>query len=388
MKSSKFKVIISTFLVVLLMLVTAVGCSSKSSSVSGSEKESESTKTVKYTDMVGREVELTTDIKKIVAVRYMDIYYLSAILGDELDDKLISLGMSLEKNDIDGYKKFSEVFNLSNLSNIGSIYDDAISLESVIDLNPDIIIVDKQFYEKSCIKKMIEAGLPVVVTDFNTDPIYGAQENVKMIGKMLGKEERVNEMVTYINEKTDGVMERVKKLQDSNVKKPKLYFECGNVSPSEFGGTRGDKSNGWGYIWDKLGADNIGVNNGSNPMNPEQILTADPDVVVIGGANWNPDGNIMRFGFYVTPKQVNDHLELYTQRAGWSDLDAIKNGRLYGLHFNYTVHPYNYAGLEAMAKFLYPEEFSDLNPEGDMKEFFDKYMPVEYSGTFSGGWEK
>jgi iron complex transport system substrate-binding protein len=117
-------------------------------------------------------------------------------------------------------------------------------------------------------------------------------------------------------------------------------------------------------------------------------LAANPDVIVIGGANWSPNGDIMRMGFYVTSPGASEHLAKYTKRAGWSDLSAIKNGRLHALHFNYSVHPYNFAGVEAMAKFLYPDKFSDLDPEKDMKEFFDKYMPVKYSGRFSADWIK
>lgn len=411
MKLQKMKTAISALLLAFLLMFIGAGCGAAASqgggataaaagsaaettagpsgAASAAQGEKTAPKTAKYTDMLGREVELTTDVKKIVAIRYMDIYYLSAILGKELDNKLISLGMSYRQNDIDGYKKFSEVYkNLDNLVTIGSIYDDAISLESMVQLDPDIIIADKQFYGYSCLDKMIEAGLPVVFTDFNSDPFHGPQNSMKTIGKMLGKEPYVNEMADYVNQRTDAVLERVKKLEASGVKKPRLYFECGNVSPAEIGGTRGDTSSGWGYLWEKLGADNIGVGSKSNAMNPEQILAADPDVIVIGGANWNPDGDIMRMGFYVTAESAGEHLGLYAKRPGWQDLSAVKNGRLHALHFNYFVHPYNFAGVEAMVKFLYPEEFADLDPEKDMKEFFDRYMPVEYSGRFTADWIK
>ena len=385
MRLPKMKATISVLLV-CVMFATITGCSK------GKISEGEAavtSQTVTYTDMMGRKVKLAKDIKRIVAVRYMDIYYLSAILGNELDDKLISLGMNYKQNDIDGYKKFSKVYkNLDKLADVGSIYNDAISLESMIKLKPDIIIVDKYFSKEACVEKMIAAGLPVVFTDTNTDPFHGTQNSMKMIGKMLGKETYVNGMVDYANGKTDAVLKRVEKLGASNVKKPKLYFECGNVSPTEIGGTRGDISSGWGYFWNKLGADNIGVGSKSNAMNPEQVLVSNPDVIVIGGANWTPDGNIMRLGFYATPKSASEHLNLYTKRAGWSDLAAIKNGRLHAIHFNYTVHPYNFAGVEAMAKMLYPKEFADLNPEKDMAEFFKKYMPVKYSGIFSADWKK
>lgn len=40
-----------------------------------------------------------------------------------------------------------------------------------------------------------------------------------------------------------------------------------------------------------------------------------------------------------------------------------------------------------MAKILWPEEFADLDPQADLEEFFELYMPVEYSGIFFSQWE-
>ncbi|WP_010233653.1 ABC transporter substrate-binding protein [Clostridium arbusti] len=392
MKLSKIKTNILGLLLAFVLVLTSIGCSSKTASsenAANATNSSTASKTAVYTDMLGRKVTLTTNVKKVAILRTMDIYVMSAILGKELDSKLIAVGQSFKQTDIDGYKKYSEVYhNLDKMTNVGSIYDDAISLETMVKLNPDIIIVDKQFYGYSCVNKMIEVGLPVVFTDDNSDPFYGTGKSMKMLGKMLGKEKHVDEMVDYANKKTDSVLKTVAKLEASNVKKPKLYFECGNVSPSEIGVTRGDTSNGWGYIWQKLGADNIGVGNKNNSMNPEQVLTSNPDLIVIGGANWNPDGNIMRLGFFATQKSASEHLDLYTKRAGWSDLNAIKTGRLSAIHFNITVHPFAFAGIEEMAKILYPDEFANLNPEKDMQEFFKKYMPIKDSGTFWANWSK
>jgi iron complex transport system substrate-binding protein len=397
MKFMKIKGTISLFLLIFVFFLTATGCGdSKTStnsdivSTNAAEATKSEKKTAKYTDMLGREVELTTDMKKVVAFRNMEFYYLSAILGKEFEDKVLTLGLEFKQKDIDGYKKFSEVYkNLDKLAIVGSIHSDAVNVESVVNLNPDIVIVDKQFVEKSCVKKMIETGLPVVFTDFNTDPFHGAQNSMKMVGKMLGKEKYVNEMIDYANKKTDAVLEKIKELQKSpGFKKPKLYIEQGSVPPNEFGYSDGDITTSWGYFYDKLGADSISAGTGFAPMNPEQVLAANPDVIVIGGANWNPDGNIMRMGFFVTQQSASDHLGLYTKRAGWSDLNAIKNSRLHSIHYNYHIYPYNFAGVEAAAKFLYPKEFSDLDPEKDMKEFFDKYMPVKYSGRFSVNWIK
>lgn len=385
----RIKKVVLSLLLVVIVLVSMSGCGTTTKKEESAKNTAETAaKTKTYTDMAGRKVTLSTDIKKIVLIRSMDVYYMSAILGKEFDKKVVGLGLSFKDSDIDGYKKYSEVFDMDKIKSLGSIYDDAISLESVVNLDPDLIVVDTQFKSKSCVNKMIEAGLPVVFTDMNTDPFHGVQKSMLMLGEMLGEENKVKKMVEDANKKTDSVLAKVDKLLKAGTKRPTLYFEMGNVTPSEIGGTRGDTSNGWGYLWNRLGADNIGVGQGSNPLNPEKVLTANPDVIVIGGSNWDPNADIMRMGYYVTKDQASAHLDKYVQkRAGWSDLSAIKNKRLYAIHFNYTVYPYNYCGVEAMAKFLFPDEFKDLNPEKDRKEFFDKYMPVKYSGLFSADWK-
>ncbi len=370
-------------LVLALLLSFCTGCSRGA--------EPSAAKTVTYTDMAGRRVTLPANVRRIVLCRTLDIYKLAAILGDELDAKLIGVGIDFAQCDSDGYRKFSEVFtNLDRIANVGSIYNGTLSLEHILKLAPDIVIAEKYFYDRndhSGLQKIIEAGLPLVFMDNDTDPLHGTQASMRMLGKMLGQEERVNEMTDYTNARTDAVLERIARLQAVGEPKPKLYFECGNVSPSEIGVTRGGTNNGWGYLWHKLGADNIGANGQRGQLNPEQVLVSNPDVIVIGGASWKQDGNIMRLGFSATREDASAHLGLYTKRAGWPDLSAIKDGRLHALHFNYFIHPYNFAGVEAMAKFLYPKEFADLDPEKDMAEFFEKYMPVKYSGVFSADWK-
>jgi iron complex transport system substrate-binding protein len=385
MKQIHIKRKILSLLFILVMSMSLVGCNAAS-------KNSETaltSSTAVFTDMLGREVTLSTNIKRIALVRTMDIYMLSSILGKELDTKLVAVGQSFKSSDIDGYNMFSKVYkNLDKMKELGSVYDDAINVESVVDLNPDIIIVDKQFFNKNCIQKMVSAGLPVVFMDNNSDPFYGPLKSMQMVGKMLGKESKVNEMVDYANGKTDAVLQRVQKVISSGTKKPVLYWECGNVAPDKIGQTDGDVKTSWGYVWDKLGADSISIGVTGQPLNAEKVLASNPDIIIIGGANWNPTDNIMRLGFFATEQSASEHLSLYTQRAGWSDLNAIKNGRLYALHYNLYVRPYGFAGVEEMAKMLYPTEFSDLAPDKDIQEFFSKYMEMPYSGIHWAQWNK
>jgi iron complex transport system substrate-binding protein len=212
-------------------------------------------------------------------------------------------------------------------------------------------------------------------------------DSMSMLGDMLGYKEKTDKMVKYSRNKIDNVLKITSKAIKENSKKPSVYFELGNVTPQEIGATRGDTSGGLGALLKRLGAVNIGEGHGMDALNPEVVLNSNPDMIMIGGANWNPTSNIMRFGYFITEEQSKKHLEEYTKRPGWSDLSAIKNGRLYGFHFNYAKYPFDFAMIEYIAKQLWPEQFKDVDPEADLKQFFSEYMPIKYSGVFFEDWK-
>lgn len=389
MKQIHIKRKVLSLLFILVMVISIAGCGTAAKK---EESIKDTPKTKKYTDMAGREVTLATDIKKIVTLRYMDTNILAAILGKDFDKKVISVGQDLKANDIDMYNKYSQTFDMSNIVECGSVYDDSVSSEKLIELEPDIIIVDYAFIEKGSVKKLMEAGMPVVVIDGDgsnpkNDPLYSMLDSMSMLGDMLGYKEKTDEMVKYARGKIDNLLKITSQAIKENSKKPSVYFELGNVTPREIGTTRGDTSSGLGALLKRLGAENIGEGHGMDALNPEIVLTKDPDMIMIGGANWNPTANIMRFGYFMNEEDSKKHLEEYTKRAGWIDLSAIKNGKLYGFHFNYAKYPYGFAMIEYIGKKLWPEQFKDIDPKADLKEYFSKYMPIEYSGVFFEDWK-
>lgn len=377
-------------LISVITVFCLVGCGGVAAKKEDVAKDAPKTKT--YTDMAGRQVTLSTDIKKIVTLRYMDTNILAAILGKDFDKKVISVGQDLKANDIDMYNKYSQTFDMSKIVECGSVYDDSVSSEKLLELDPDVIIVDYAFIEKGSVKKLMEAGLPVVVIDGDgsnskNDPLYSMLNSMAMLGEMLGYKQKTDEMVSYAKGKIDNLLKITSDAAKQNAKKPSVYFELGNVTSGEIGTTRGDTTSGLGALLKRLGAENIGEGHGMDALNPEIVLTSDPDMIMIGGANWNPTSNIMRFGYFMNEEDSKKHLEEYTKRAGWSDLSAIKNGRLYGFHFNYAKYPYGFAMIEYISKKLWPEQFENVDPNADLKEFFSKYMPIEYSGVFFEDWK-
>ncbi len=87
--------------------------------------------------------------------------------------------------------------------------------------------------------------------------------------------------------------------------------------------------------------------------------------------NWNPDVIFIEESSLASV--VND-TKNYPQ---YKVINAVKNGQVYGL-LSYCLYSYNKDILIADAyyvgKVLYPEQFSDVNPEEKADEIFVKFV--------------
>ena len=92
-------------------------------------------------------------------------------------------------------------------------------------------------------------------------------------------------------------------------------------------------------------------------------------------------------GYTATPAVVQQKLGEFAQRPGWSNFNAIKNKRLYALHHGTGRELFDYVTLMALGKFMYPEEFKDVNPDAELKAYYRNYLPYDISGVWFYQWK-
>ena len=368
-------------LTVMLAVLLLSGCGTAVSSQTA--PQADGAKTVTYTDLAGRTVKISKDVKRVVLIRARDIYELSALLGDGLGTELVGWGSDLEQKDKDGYDKYVEKFpELKSIPVIGDVQKNSIDLEKVVDLKPDLIIADQYMVkEYKCVQQLIDTGLPVVCLDQSSDPLKTPQDGVLLLGKILGKEERAQQIVQYVNDQITTVST---KLAGLNKPEPTVYFECGDTGPTKYSSAyAGADDQSWGSILSRLRVKNIGDSKGVDPqLSPEYVIMSNPDIIVITGQNWTTQADSMKLGFLATPAGSEKYLQAYLSRSGWSNLNAVKNKRVYSVFQNFSMHIYDFAGYQALAKFFYPDDFKDLDPEKNYRDFFTKFMPIDYSGVW------
>ena len=118
-------------------------------------------------------------------------------------------------------------------------------------------------------------------------------------------------------------------------------------------------------------------------LNPEFILERNPDIIMIIGSYWPKKPTSMRLGFDTNEAKSQELLKAFTtERQGWAELKAVQSKNVYSTHHGLPREVYDVAVFEYLAKTFYPEEFKDVDPEGTLKEFYDKFLPFSYGGVW------
>ena len=372
----------------ILLLSLTVGCSQNSETP---HEISSARDTITVTDLAGQQVTIAQPVKRIVLMRSLCIYELAAVLGEETADSLVGWDSSLKTGDRDAYDKFLDRFpQLAETTVLGDVLKDAVSAESVVALRPDLVIMSTYMKQRNSkgLQRLEEAGVPILYLDFD-DPFRDPQRSIRLLGKVLSKQQRANEVADWVDAQLDQVLARQASLTG---KIPSLYMEAAVHGASQYGNTFGANEQGkianWASVMDQLRCRNIAADTitgmyGLGVIRPEYLLSQNPDVVVFTGAHWTAFPGSLRLGYLAEQGPAETALRSYCQRPGWSELQAVKTGDIYGIYTRFGSHITAFAAAQQLSKWLYPTKFSDIEPEANLRTFHQKFMPIEYSGTWS-----
>src|SRR5690606_8993220 len=86
-------------------------------------------------------------------------------------------------------------------------------------------------------QRIVDAGIPVVVVDYQAQTEERHLASTRLIGKIVGAEDRAEKIATEYKDAVDDVRARVEK---ANLPKPSVYIELGNKGPEQQGASYGD----------------------------------------------------------------------------------------------------------------------------------------------------
>ncbi|MBP2134395.1 iron complex transport system substrate-binding protein [Methanomicrobium sp. W14] len=349
--------------VILAATVATSGCTAAGGGYSYSGDVNSS---VSINDSYGREVIIPSELDTIVCssggtcTRY--ITYLDS------SDKII--GIESGEDETETSRPYTLVNPRFSDLPVISTRGDGTNLEQVMLLNPQVIfmagnsVMNESGQTTSSADIMQQkTNIPVVAFSpgsFRDDE--GLEEmfsGLRVLGEALSKEDRAEELISYIKSCKDDLQERTANLSESERKTAYI----GGLS---FGGAHGLMSTSSQYVplsW--CNVENIAniTDMYSTEFSKESLLYADPDYIFIDAGTLGVEDEIGGF------QDIKS--------AAFSDMKAVQNGDVYAtLPYNYRAT--NYATVIADAYFIgktvYPERFSDVDPEEKANEIFTEFV--------------
>lgn len=336
------------------------------------------------TDILGRNVSIKDGDKNVILTFYFEEYFVTT--GEKGLKNIVGWSQNYWKNRRDAtYEAFLAKFpQIKNIPDIGYTGKNTLSFEKIISLKPDVIIFAKNDYDKlkPSLHRLEDAKIAAVFIDFHDQIPSQNMRSMEILGEIFGESKRVKEINNFYKEKYDLVENRLKNTK--NLNKPKVYVEfSAKGGASEFGATYDKKM--WGAFVGLAGGENIAkglVKGASAQINPEFVISSNPDIIIFAGNYYKNSTKNIPLGYEVSEKMAKSNIDEYKNRLGWQNLNAVKNSQIYAIYHDLSRHIFDFAGILFFAKAIHPEIFSDIDPNLELKNFFDRFYPVKFSGTW------
>ncbi|MGP9679571.1 ABC transporter substrate-binding protein [Halomonas sp. AOP27-A1-41] len=339
---------------------------------------------VTVTDVTGREVTLEAPAERVILGEGRQIYLLGLLEPEAPFAHIVGWREDFFQADPDNYARYAERFpEIEALPTFGGFKDGTFDVEQAASLNPDVVFMNleaKAATEDAAYDdKLAQLGIPIIYVDFREDPIEHTIPSMRIMGQVMNDEAAAEEFIDFAEAQLARVTDVI---NEANPERPSVFIDraggysdecCMSFGPGNFGE----------YVTLAGGiniADSI-IPGSFGTLNPEQIIAANPDHVVVTGGNWDayvPGGAWVGVGPGSDMQAAHAKLEALTSRTAMTGIQAVEDGNFHAIWHQFYNSPYYFVAIQQLAKWLHPSLFEDLDPEATMQELHDRFLPIDY----------
>jgi len=341
------------------------------------------------TDLAGRQVTVTVPVKTLILGegRYVPIL---AMLDPDPISRIAGMPGDFRQLDPAGHAAYLKRFpQMKDIPVIGHGSAQSFSLEKSITVKPDVAVFGlgsghgPGARHKEMLDALTAAGVPVVILDFRMEPIANTPKSMELLGRLLGREKEARAFIDFYSRELARVTDGLKGVSS----KPRTFLEIHVGMREDCCASMGNAM--MGRFIELAGGDNLAAGKipGSHGLvSLEHLLARPPEVYIataIGaaGTTYGKPGRIV-LGPGADAATAQEGLKRAMARSGISGLKAVKDGRAFALWHHFYNTPLHVAAIQAIAKWLHPDIFRDLDPQATLAEMFRRFQPVPLDGVY------
>lgn len=336
------------------------------------------------TDLLGRKVKVHLPVRRVILGEGRQLYLVAALDTQNPIERIVGWRKDLIQSDPDTYGAYLRAFPaIARIPTFGGFEDGTFDIEQAISQQPDVIILNIEAQHATedarYIEKLDALGIPVVYVDFRNNPMKNTEPTMRLFGQLFGKEARAEAFIDFRNRQIHRVIDIIAARHPS---RPSVFIE-------RIGGYTDDcclsfGNENFGLFVDMAGGSNIArsiIPTTFGQLNPEQVIVANPDHVVVTSANWEafaPSGHWVGVGPGADMNQARHKLAWYTQRPAYTGIKAQDDQAFHAIWHQFYNSPYQFVAIQQLAKWFHPALFADLDPDASFRELHERFLPVPY----------
>lgn len=309
------------FLASLILIAWILGACTPVATPEGESVQSDAPvdETLTLIDGLDREVELPGPAQRILSMAPNNTEILFAIgAGDQV----------IGRDELSDFPP-----EAIEVPSIGSTYGE-LNTEAIVALEPDLVLA-ADITSPEQIQAIEGLGLQLFMLP-NPMSFGDLFENIRVVGQLTGHESEAFALTVDLEARVQSVIERV-----SDVEKETVYFEVDGTDASA------PWTVGAATFQDMMinlaGGENIAASiEGWAQINLEELVVQDPAVMLFSSGLWVPTT-----------------IESVSERAGWAEISAVVNGRVYAIDTNWVdrTGPRLVDAFESIAVAIHPDLF-------------------------------
>ncbi|WP_407427917.1 ABC transporter substrate-binding protein [Treponema sp.] len=344
-----------TLLACIMTAALVLSCT-KTESAANTKKE-----THVVVDHNGRDVVLPVNIERVVMISPMPLPSIYCLFMGGTD-KLVGMHPSSMAAAQNSYLKtvYPDVVNIPT----DFVRNGSVNAEELLKLKPDVV-----FYlasDKALEELLMNAGITSFAFSTSISPTSSTIETyskwIEKFGEIFGDTGRAEAIIKYGQEVEKKVSERVARIDEKDKKSVLMLYMYDDTQMQTSG------VNFYGDYWiNAAGGINVAKDlTGPNAISMEQVYT------------WNPDAI---FVTNFSPRLPEDFYNNSISGTDWSVVKAVREKNVHkfplGMYRWFPPSSDTPLCLQWLAKTLYPDVFSDIDMDAEIKSYFKKFYGVE-----------